>query len=276
MLNLTKQRLSLSLSADSEVLSLNSNSVFADNPIMSYPTCSGISCSADCADRDPCLRKDDVLKEQSGRSMIEMLGVLAIIGVLSVGGIAGYSKAMTKYKINKTVDQISQIVGNVRTMYGGQKAYDGMDSYSNYTVFKKGHLIPDEMWSTDGTTIENAFGGSLRVVWSIKKNASTWDGKAFVLALSDIPEEACMEILTYDWGSGSSSGLIAIGYLDNSQVQSGYFQKESTYVVGCHGSSSYPQYACPNGNQVSVPMPVNVAADACSSADSNNIFLKFY
>ena len=39
--------------------------------------------------------------EQSGRSMVEMLGVLAIIGVLSVGGIAGYSKAMTKFKINK-------------------------------------------------------------------------------------------------------------------------------------------------------------------------------
>ena len=35
----------------------------------------------------------------AGRSMIEMLGVLAIIGVLSVGGIAGYSKAMTKFKI---------------------------------------------------------------------------------------------------------------------------------------------------------------------------------
>ena len=33
---------------------------------------------------------------ESGRSMIEMLGVLAIIGVLSVGGIAGYSKAMNK------------------------------------------------------------------------------------------------------------------------------------------------------------------------------------
>jgi Tfp pilus assembly protein PilE len=36
-----------------------------------------------------------------GRSMIEMLGVLAIVGVLSVGGIAGYSKAMTNYKMNK-------------------------------------------------------------------------------------------------------------------------------------------------------------------------------
>ena len=31
---------------------------------------------------------------QSGRSMVEMLGVLAIIGVLSVGAIAGYSKAI--------------------------------------------------------------------------------------------------------------------------------------------------------------------------------------
>ena len=34
--------------------------------------------------------------EQSGRSMGEMLGVLAIIGVLSIGGISGYSRAMSK------------------------------------------------------------------------------------------------------------------------------------------------------------------------------------
>ena len=40
-----------------------------------------------------------------GRSMIEMLGVLAIIGVLSVGWIAGYFKAMEKFKINKTIEQ---------------------------------------------------------------------------------------------------------------------------------------------------------------------------
>lgn len=51
---------------------------------------------------------------ESGRSMVEMLGVLAIIGVLSVGGIAGYSKAMNKYKINKTTDQVSMLVANIR------------------------------------------------------------------------------------------------------------------------------------------------------------------
>ena len=47
---------------------------------------------------------------QCGRSMIEMLGVLAIIGVLSVGGIAGYSKAMQKYKINAAIENHRNII----------------------------------------------------------------------------------------------------------------------------------------------------------------------
>ena len=42
---------------------------------------------------------------EKGRSMIEMLGVLAIVGVLSVGGIAGYSKAMEMWKIDKIINE---------------------------------------------------------------------------------------------------------------------------------------------------------------------------
>ena len=39
-----------------------------------------------------------------GRSMVEMLGVLAIIGVLSAGALKGYSAAMFRHKVNQTVD----------------------------------------------------------------------------------------------------------------------------------------------------------------------------
>ena len=46
----------------------------------------------------------------SGRSMIEMLGVLAIIGVLSIGGLAGYSKAMEKFKINKLISEYNMLI----------------------------------------------------------------------------------------------------------------------------------------------------------------------
>ncbi len=52
-------------------------------------------------------------QNQFGRSMIEMLGVLAIIAVLSVGGIAGYSKAMEKFKLNKAVENYSMLTYGV-------------------------------------------------------------------------------------------------------------------------------------------------------------------
>ncbi len=45
---------------------------------------------------------------ESGRSMVEMLGVLAIIGVLSIGGIAGYTTAMNRYRANEVIDMATK------------------------------------------------------------------------------------------------------------------------------------------------------------------------
>ena len=54
------------------------------------------------------VRKAQAVTRQTnpiGRSMIEMLGVLAIIGVLSVGGIQGFSKALDMYHWNKALGE---------------------------------------------------------------------------------------------------------------------------------------------------------------------------
>ena len=61
---------------------------------------------------------------QKGRSMIEMLGVLAIIGILSSGGIAGYSKAMQSYKTNALIEKIQTIAIQIRKTYKGN--YEGL------------------------------------------------------------------------------------------------------------------------------------------------------
>ena len=45
---------------------------------------------------------------EQGRSMIEMLGVLAIMERMSVGGIAGYSKAMAKFKPIKLLTRLTR------------------------------------------------------------------------------------------------------------------------------------------------------------------------
>ena len=64
------------------------------------------------------------LKSESGRSMVEMLGVLAIIGVLSVGGIAGYSLSMRRHRANQIADFVAK---NALIVYGQcqQKLMDG-------------------------------------------------------------------------------------------------------------------------------------------------------
>ena len=49
-------------------------------------------------------------KSESGRSMVEMLGVLAIIGVLSVGGIAGYKLAIEKYAGTHVATLVSRLL----------------------------------------------------------------------------------------------------------------------------------------------------------------------
>ena len=50
--------------------------------------------------------KAQVKKSESGRSMVEMLGVLAIMGVLSVGGITGYRYAVNKARANDTIARL--------------------------------------------------------------------------------------------------------------------------------------------------------------------------
>ena len=46
-------------------------------------------------------------QSQSGRSMVEMLGVLAIIAVLSIGGIVGYRMAMNHYQASQIAHEMN-------------------------------------------------------------------------------------------------------------------------------------------------------------------------
>ncbi len=56
---------------------------------------------------------------ESGRSMVEMLGVLAIIGVLSIGGIAGYTLAMNRYRANEILNAAALVSIAATSANGG-------------------------------------------------------------------------------------------------------------------------------------------------------------
>jgi len=204
---------------------------------------------------------------ESGRSMIEMLGVLAIIGVLSVGGIAGYSKAMMKYRINKSLGATGT------TTNGG-----------NTGLIAKARLFPDELLNGTNNVIANSnpFGGSFELVAASRSSTTDadatkckdcGDAKAFMLSLDSIPEEACMDLITQDWGSASGSGLIVAGVVKTNSGSSPDFDADiyKSYLQGCTSSAADDGYVC--GAQG--PMTAAEAASVCEG-DYNRLYLKFY
>ena len=246
-------------------------------------------------------------EEQSGRSMIEMLGVLAIIGVLSVGGIAGYSKAMNKFKTNKVADNVAMIVTNIRTLYAQQQNYNGLN---NKTAVEMG-VVPDELITAtptgDDDGLQNAFLGKVVIgsgtVTGLDAGTDSGAHRGFYVIMNGLPKEACVTLATNDWGSGYSSGLVGIVAAgaaqtgDSTAVQSvncdgGQVTTSASNNIGGNGAAlastnmelnadtpttPKPMAACVNGKTQKTPMNVAKAAEACSSTgNANSILWKFY
>ena len=216
---------------------------------------------------------------ESGRSMIEMLGVLAIIGVLSVGGIAGYSKAMNKFKTNKVADNVSMLIANIKTMYAQQNSFEGL---TNTTAVSMG-LVPDELVvDAANGTLSNAYNGGVEINASssvgVTAGSNADDALSFNIVFKGLSKEACITLATNDWGSGYSSGLIGMSVSNADQT----FKSDTGVGMGCEGTAvanaTSPQIACPGGENTALPMPVAQAAAACKCDNGNtcSILWKYY
>ena len=215
---------------------------------------------------------------ENGRSMVEMLGVLAIIGVLSVGGIAGYSKAMNKYKINKTTDQVSMLVANLRTLFSSQGNYDGLTNKQA----KKFGVVPNDMYlSADDDSITNAFGGNVTIK-AAKARAGDTSGtdsagaEAFIIEYAGLSSEACVTVATGDWGSGQASGLIAIAAGENAIATAGDLGTLGSLIddealIDDDGSTPAEEgkVVAQPGGTVPTPITVSNAVTACDGADNS-------
>ena len=213
------------------------------------------------------MNKEIINSIQSGRSMIEMLGVLAIVGVLSVGGIAGYSKAMEKFKINKTIDQISQIATNIRTLYAQQTTYAGLNGQTAYNM----GVVPDELGSYNQyERFTNAFNGGVEI-----NSVYNFNNEAFQITYFGLQESACIALATQDWGSGHSSGLISIivNGGNNSPYWDGYIGENNIATSNCNGGqiNESAVSACPNGSNISIPIPPAIAAQVCKNCSNGDL-----
>lgn len=114
------------------------------------------------------MSEDDNLATQCGRSMIEMLGVLAIIGVLSVGGIQGFSKAMEMYHWNKALREwdilVNTMVKYKSELHINNNPPEGKDKLSLIPILKATGDLPDDMPTEENDSyLMDALGNRLRI-----------------------------------------------------------------------------------------------------------------
>ena len=100
---------------------------------------------------------------ENGRSMVEMLGVLAVMGVLSVGGVAMYTSAMNKHQANELMNAVSM---RLMTL-AAQRAQGTQLSLSEFGTGKVG---------TSTISVDAA------------------NTNAIVLTLSDVPAAICQNM----------------------------------------------------------------------------------
>ncbi len=123
-----------------------------------------------------------------------MLGVLAIIGVLSVGGIAGYSRAMLKYKLNLQAENLSYIIQTTIEHANKMPKPDNSGSYNVIYLTKyffDAGLLPYEA-NKFGSGGEYIIDNLNNLIWIFNDNSSSAIGYRFDGSYS---KEVCRNLL---------------------------------------------------------------------------------
>ena len=130
---------------------------------------------------------------QKGRSMVEMMGVLVIIAVVTVSILTVWSQMRIKMRITQAQNEIFQIARDTASLYTWARDYEYLDikDLCENNVFPAG-------CGSDNNTPLNPFGGDYRV----ERVQEGENGKypRFELLLTGLPSQGvCDEILSYEF-----------------------------------------------------------------------------
>ncbi len=160
---------------------------------------------------------------QQGRSMIEMLGVLAIIGVITVGGYGLISKTQNNYQINQSLDQLAEFSVRVRNIareyipeYDNKPGEAGKSDFNDFVYSANAYPETLIKHGVSGKThFSTPYGHELTAIYAFCNEKDQCKNYAqyiisFNISDSDESEELCIQTLTNDWGSVSSNGFLGV------------------------------------------------------------------
>ncbi|MBQ4070169.1 MAG: prepilin-type N-terminal cleavage/methylation domain-containing protein [Alphaproteobacteria bacterium] len=119
------------------------------------------------------------MRQESGRSMIEMLGVLAIMGVITVGAIGMISTAMRTQKLTTVNDQVVQMVTLVRSLHG---EYDDFSNMNGAKIF-----------GAIGMSNANPYGGTYELA------VDPANPRQFLVTINGLSQSDCESLVAKAW-----------------------------------------------------------------------------
>lgn len=141
-------------------------------------------------------------KSQKGRSMIEMLGVLGIMAVITVLGLTAYKVANRRIKINKLKDEVNKIVIHTRKICPDRVCEKlGQNGWS-VTGFEKTF---EDFFIDTGLFKENItpFGGKYKLLTVREGDAAYYPDAPVLLEVggpNEMASEDCNAILNEKYG----------------------------------------------------------------------------
>lgn len=126
--------------------------------------------------------------DESGRTMLEMLGVLGIMGIIMYGAVAGINYGMSTYKINQIYNEVQEAVQSIQDIYSWQRGYNGINAST---------LCQNDVFvrcDSDSGEPKNVYEGDISV-------SAISDGASFKVSYAGIDKEICYRLKEMDWGT---------------------------------------------------------------------------
>ena len=135
---------------------------------------------------------NQIKSDESGRTMLEMLGVLGIMGIIMYGAVAGINYGMSTYKINQTYNEVQEVIQSIQDMYSWQRGYP--------TTFSGSTLCDNDVFARCVSRVpKNTFEGDITVTGS--GSCSSGLCNSFYVTYPNIPQDVCYRLQEMDWGT---------------------------------------------------------------------------
>lgn len=164
---------------------------------------------------------------ESGRTMLEMLGVLGIMGIIMYGAVAGINYGMSTYKINQTYNEVQEAIQGIQDMYSWSRNIPRTISTSLDKLCENDIFVR----CNDNSPV-NTFGGdinvkAIQVSGAIVDDSCSTDCNSFYISYADVDQDVCNRLLEMDWGT------VLMDSSCNSETNTIYFCPRSTDQTKC-------------------------------------------